>query len=80
MKAVLFLIEQTCSIWGHILRGERVAVVVETGHHTEMGHLLSLLTEDKKEITPLQKQVTSISKAFMKFALISGVLFLLLDY
>ena len=57
----------------HITRGKGRAVVVQTGQHTEMGHLLSLLTEEKKEITPLQKQVTSISKAFMKFALLSGV-------
>ena len=60
----------------HVTRGKGQAIVVETGHHTEMGHLLSLLSEDKKEITPLQKQVTSISKAFMKFALISGVIVL----
>ena len=58
----------------HITRGKGRAVVVHTGQHTEMGYLLSLLTEEKKEMTPLQKQVTSISKAFMKFALLSGIL------
>ncbi|PLT33117.1 HAD-IC family P-type ATPase [Bacillus sp. V5-8f] len=58
----------------HITRGKCKAVVVQTGKHTEMGHLLTLLTEDEDHATPLQKQVTSISKKFMKGALAVGVL------
>ncbi|PLR78734.1 HAD family hydrolase [Bacillus sp. V3-13] len=58
----------------HITRGKCRAVVVHTGKNTEMGHLLALLTEDEDHTTPLQKQVTSISKKFMKGALAVGVL------
>ena len=58
----------------HVTRGKCKAVVVQTGINTEMGHLLSLLSEDEDHTTPLQKQVTSISKKFMKGALAIGVI------
>lgn len=56
----------------HITRGKLKGIVVETGNRTEMGHVLTMLTEEKKEETPLQKQITSISKTFMKVALVAG--------
>ena len=37
-----------------------------------MGHLLALLSEDDDHSTPLQNQVTTISKKFMKGALAVG--------
>lgn len=58
----------------HITRGKCKAVVVQTGKNTEMGHLLTLLSEDEDHTTPLQKQVTSISKRFMKGALAIGAI------
>ena len=58
----------------HVTRGKCKAVVVQTGINTEMGHLLSLLSEEEDHTTPLQKQVTSISKKFMKGALAIGVI------
>ncbi|WP_026695711.1 cation-translocating P-type ATPase [Peribacillus kribbensis] len=58
----------------HITRGKCKAIVVETGKNTEMGHLLSLLTEEDDHTTPLQRQVTTISKKFMKGALAVGAL------
>ncbi|AIE60747.1 cation-translocating P-type ATPase [Bacillus methanolicus] len=58
----------------HITRGKSKAVVVHIGKNTEMGHLLSLLTEDEDHTTPLQKQVTAISKKFMKGALAVGAI------
>ncbi|MDQ0199112.1 cation-translocating P-type ATPase [Neobacillus ginsengisoli] len=58
----------------HITRGKCIAVVVQTGKNTEMGHLLALLSEDEDHTTPLQKQVTAISKKFMKGALIVGAI------
>ncbi|CRK81954.1 cation-translocating P-type ATPase [Neobacillus massiliamazoniensis] len=58
----------------HITRGKCRAIVVQTGKHTEMGHLLSLLTVEEDQTTPLQKQVTKISKKFMKGALAIGAL------
>ncbi|PAQ14051.1 HAD family hydrolase [Bacillaceae bacterium SAOS 7] len=56
----------------HVTRGKATLMVVNTGNYTEMGHLLTLLTNDKEEVTPLQQQVTSISKTFMKVALLAG--------
>ncbi|MFB9758990.1 cation-translocating P-type ATPase [Ectobacillus funiculus] len=56
----------------HVTRGKALAVVVQTGRDTEIGHLMSLLGEEEATETPLQKQVTSISKTFMKGALAAG--------
>ncbi|WP_416825268.1 HAD-IC family P-type ATPase [Ectobacillus polymachus] len=56
----------------HITRGKLKGIVVETGSRTEMGHLLTMLSEEEIEDTPLQKQVTAISKTFMKVALVAG--------
>ena len=58
----------------HITRGKCLAIVVQTGKNTEMGHLLALLSEDEDHTTPLQKQVTAISKKFMKGALVVGAI------
>lgn len=58
----------------HITRGKCRAIVVQTGKNTEMGHLLALLSDDEDHTTPLQKQVTTISKKFMKAALVVGVI------
>ncbi|WP_028401806.1 cation-translocating P-type ATPase [Ectobacillus panaciterrae] len=58
----------------HVTRGKALAVVVQTGKDTEMGHLMSLLNEESDGETPLQRQVTSISKTFMKGALAAGVI------
>ncbi|MFC3884032.1 HAD-IC family P-type ATPase [Bacillus songklensis] len=56
----------------HVTRGKVLAVVVQTGNETEMGHLLSLLSEETDHQTPLQKQVASISRKFMMGALAAG--------
>lgn len=59
-----------------VTRGKATGVVVQTGLHTEMGRLMSLLQSDEKELTPLQRQVTSISKKFIKGALFAcGIVF-----
>ena len=52
--------------------GKGIGVVVHTGMHTEMGHLMSLMKNHEKEVTPLQEKVTSISKKFVKGALVAG--------
>ncbi|MFC3884026.1 HAD-IC family P-type ATPase [Bacillus songklensis] len=57
----------------NMTRGKARAIVVQTGNSTEMGHLLALLNTEEDQETPLQKQVTSISKTFMKAALAAGV-------
>ena len=56
----------------HVTRGKCQAIVVQTGKSTEMGELLALLSEDEDDSTPLQNQVTAISKKFMKGALAVG--------
>ncbi|HWO95057.1 MAG TPA: HAD-IC family P-type ATPase [Bacillus sp. (in: firmicutes)] len=60
----------------NVTRGKALAVVVQTGNNTEMGYLFSLLSTEEEEKTPLQKQVTSISKNFMKGALVAGAVVL----
>ncbi|MFD0693952.1 HAD-IC family P-type ATPase [Paenibacillus sp. GCM10027628] len=52
--------------------GKGIGIVVHTGMHTEMGHLMSLMKNHEKEVTPLQEKVTSISKKFIKGALVAG--------
>lgn len=52
--------------------GKGTGIVVRTGMDTEMGHLMSLMKAQEKEVTPLQEKVTSISKKFMKGALAAG--------
>lgn len=55
-----------------VSRGRGIGIVVYTGMNTQMGHLVTLLKNEKKEMTPLQEKVTSISKTFIKGALIAG--------
>ncbi|GAA3406929.1 hypothetical protein GCM10020370_35970 [Paenibacillus hodogayensis] len=55
-----------------VSRGKALAFVVQTGMNTEIGHLMTLLKQNEKEVTPLQEKVTSISKKFIKWALIAG--------
>jgi Ca2+-transporting ATPase len=57
-----------------VTRGKGIGVVVKTGMQTEMGHFLSLMKENTKEVTPLQEKVTSISKTFFKGAMLAGAL------
>ncbi|TJY44150.1 HAD family hydrolase [Cohnella pontilimi] len=57
-----------------ISRGKALGVVVATGMGTEIGHLMSLLKTEDKEVTPLQSKVTSISKTFIKWAFLAGSL------
>jgi Ca2+-transporting ATPase len=58
----------------HVTRGKATAVVAQTGSLTEMGHLLSFMNENTDMATPLQHQVTSISKRFMRGALMIGII------
>ncbi|AJY77929.1 HAD family hydrolase [Paenibacillus beijingensis] len=57
-----------------ICGGKGEGIVVNTGMTTEMGHLVSLLKQEEKEVTPLQEKVTSISKTFVKGALAAGAI------
>ncbi|NOV04339.1 cation-translocating P-type ATPase [Paenibacillus planticolens] len=64
-KNMLFMGTDVCA-------GKGIGVVVHTGMQTEMGHLMYLLKNHEKEVTPLQEKVTSISKKFVKGALVAG--------
>lgn len=64
-KNMLFMGTDVCG-------GKGIGIVVNTGMNTEMGHFMSLLKKHEKEVTPLQEKVTSISKKFMKGALVAG--------
>jgi len=45
-----------------VLTGKSKGVVVSVGDNTEIGKIASMLTETKKEITPLQKSIDKIGK------------------
>jgi|GEM_PF-19740 len=64
-KNMLFMGTDVCG-------GKGTGIVVRTGMQTEMGHLMSLMKNQEKEVTPLQEKVTSISKKFVKGALVAG--------
>lgn len=58
--------------------GRGQAVVVETGMHTEMGKIASLLENEKEDSTPLQKKLAQLGKYLGFLALgICAVIFLI---
>lgn len=60
---------------GCLVTGGRArAVVVETGMHTEMGKIASLINATKKTETPLQKRLKELAKRLSIVALVAGVL------
>ena len=61
-----------------VVRGRGAAVVVATGHKTELGEIAMALREIDKEKTPLQKQLMNLSKWLaVGFSLLCLVLFLI---
>ena len=61
-----------------ISHGRGVAVIVETGMHTELGHIAALIQSVDQEMTPLQKRLDRLGKALglvavMVAALIFGL-------
>ncbi len=45
-----------------VVKGSARAVVVQTGLHTEMGHIAELLKETKSDATPLQKKLDRFAR------------------
>lgn len=45
-----------------VLNGKAKGIVVETANNTEIGKIANLLTNEKKETTPLQKSIDKIGK------------------
>lgn len=58
--------------------GRGRAVVVDTGMHTELGHIAQMLTETKDDTTPLQKSMAQLGKILALIALgITIVIFII---
>ncbi len=58
--------------------GRAVAVVVETGMNTELGHIATLIQTTGQELTPLQKRINQLSKGLAIAALgLVAVVFLI---
>ncbi len=57
--------------------GRGVAVVVETGMNTELGHIATLIQTSGQELTPLQKRINQLSKGLAVAAVaLVGLVFL----
>ena len=62
----------------NITYGRGIAVVVETGMRTELGHIATLIQEVANEMTPLQKRLDQLGKALGVVAIvIAGLIFVL---
>jgi Ca2+-transporting ATPase len=58
--------------------GRAVAVVVETGMNTELGHIATLIQTSGQELTPLQKRINQLSKGLAVAAVaLVGLVFLI---
>ena len=58
--------------------GRAVAVVVETGMNTELGHIATLIQTTGQELTPLQKRINQLSKGLAVAAIgLVAVVFLI---
>ena len=53
----------------HITKGNAWAIVTETGMHTELGKVASLLESAKQSITPLEKKLETFSKKLIKITI-----------
>ncbi|HSD84902.1 MAG TPA: cation-translocating P-type ATPase, partial [Anaerolineae bacterium] len=62
----------------NITYGRGVAVIVETGMNTELGHIASLIQEVDNEMTPLQRRLDQLGKALGLVALgVAALIFVL---
>lgn len=52
-----------------IVRGEGLGVVAATGNDTELGKISTLLEDEKRELTPLQKKINHLSQWVAVFIL-----------
>jgi Ca2+-transporting ATPase len=62
----------------NVTYGRGVAVVVETGMNTELGHIATLIQEVDNEMTPLQKRLDQLGKALGVAALVIAALIFVL--
>lgn len=63
-----------------VVNGSGEALIVSTGMATEFGKIATLTTKIEKGLTPLEKEIISITKILTILALIAGVVFFFLGY
>jgi Ca2+-transporting ATPase len=62
----------------HVTRGRGLGIIVATGRDTELGRIASLLTQESRVQTPLQKRLERFSKRLaIAILLIAGLMFIL---
>jgi len=62
-----------------IAYGRGVGVVVATGHEAEIGRIASMLTQEKKEVTPLQKSLAKLGEIITYIVLGIAIVIFLVD-
>ena len=62
------------------VNGSAVAIVVATGMATEFGKIATLTRTIQKGMSPLEKEIVSMTKIFTTIALVAGVIFFALGY
>ncbi len=53
-----------------VVRGRGSGVVVNTGMHTEMGHITRMIQEAEEDVTPLQRRLEQLGKILVAFCLL----------
>ncbi|SHH63909.1 calcium-translocating P-type ATPase, SERCA-type [Clostridium grantii] len=61
-------------------QGRAIGIAVGTGMNTEIGKIASMLNEDKKELTPLQKKLDQLGKILGVTALVICILIFAIGY
>lgn len=62
-----------------VVYGRGVGVVVATGHDAEMGKIASMLSQEKKEVTPLQKSLAKLGEIITFIVLGIAIVIFLVD-
>ena len=71
---------KNCGFKGSVLTiGRATAVVVATGKDTELGKIATMLSETKKEETPLQKNIKAVGKIITVIVLVVALITFLLE-
>lgn len=62
-----------------VVYGRGMGVVVATGHQAEMGKIASMLSQEKKEVTPLQKSLAKLGEIITFVVLGIAIVIFLVD-
>ena len=62
-----------------VVYGRGVGVVVATGHNAEIGKIASMLNQEKKEVTPLQKSLAKLGEIITFIVLGIAIVIFLVD-